>query len=429
MARATDSQAISGHIPSSWPIHGTETPYQVLESYDIPVNFDHAQMIGKSRSHPAKTQSLYTGNTVKFEEFLSQADASDQSEPTSREVETTISKLKMDEPIASEVLLTAHVNELLARKRQRVEELHNVEDVEPRLRHGSSRSSTENNERNPEMKKRREKGKRIIRGRKEQGDFNYKNILERAKFKTNDKFQSIQPHQYKFFRIPVQVKAIKNGQKHRVELKTGFTHADQGADVCLISASLAKALAVVHKILPVPMRLGTADGGTIIAKHFTSIQIGVAEIWRKIDVLILPQVKNDTHSLLLGLPWLYQVNARINIPTFSLRVGDRKVDGRRVEISTTKFILGKHPNIRLAIEDGNVAKLIQTEMESQKKESILDPFEESSNIEASVTESDESESEYSSEEEERIPERAKIQYRNSGKDVVTDVTKKRQNRK
>ncbi|KAI6245403.1 hypothetical protein HI914_06365 [Erysiphe necator] len=160
------------------------------------------------------------------------------------------------------------------------------------------------------------------------------------------------------------------------------------------------------------MRFGTADGGTII---------GVAEIWRKFDVLILPQVKNDTHSLLLGLPWLYQVNARINIPTFSLRIGDRKVVGRRVEILTTRFKLGKHQNIRLAIEDGNVAKLIQTEMESQSEESILDPFEESSNSETSVTESDESESEYSSEEEERILGEAKIRYRNSGKDVVTDL--------
>ncbi|KHJ33948.1 hypothetical protein EV44_g3923 [Erysiphe necator] len=492
MARATASQVISGHVQSSWPIHGTETPYQVSESNEIPVNFDRAQMIERSRSPPTKTQPVYTGKTVKFEEFLSQADASDQSEPNSRvsssgnavdcftaeyfldepitcdqskKVETTISKLKIDEPIASEVLLTAHVNELLARKRQRVEELLNDEDVEPRQRHGSFRSSTENNERNPEMKKRREKGKRIIRGRKEQGDVNYKNILERAEFKTNvlefaqastsaqnqfkklltgensrrkkrnpevfqaaikgredkevrfesqhikDTFQSIQPHQYKSF-----------------QLKTGFTHADQGADVCLISASLAKALAVVHKILPVPMRFGTADGGTTVAKHFTSIQIGVAEIWRKVDVLILPQVKNDPHSLLLGLPWLYQVNARIDIPTFSLRIGDRKVDGRRVEILTTRFKLGKHQNIRLAIEDGNVAKLIQTEMESKNKESILDPFEDSSNSETSVTESDESESEYSSEEEERILEEAKIRYRNSGKDIVTDVTKKRQNR-
>ncbi|TQS36023.1 hypothetical protein Golomagni_03540 [Golovinomyces magnicellulatus] len=157
-------------------------------------------MIWKSRSYPAKTQSVYTGKTVKFEVFLSQADASDQSEPTSRvsslgnAVDCFTAEYFLDEPItydhdkepiASEVPLTAHVNGFLARKRQRVEELLNGEDVEPRQRHGSFRSSTENNERNPEMKKRREKGKRIIRGRKEQGDVNYKNILERAKFKTN----------------------------------------------------------------------------------------------------------------------------------------------------------------------------------------------------------------------------------------------------
>ncbi|RKF61018.1 hypothetical protein GcC1_160007 [Golovinomyces cichoracearum] len=91
--------------------------------------------------------------------------------------------------------------------------------------------------------------------------------------------ESIQPHKYKSFRIPVQIEATKNWEKHRVELKRGSTHANQGADVFLISSSLAKALGIVHKILPVPMRFGTADGGTTVAK--TSHQYGLE--WQEFE--------------------------------------------------------------------------------------------------------------------------------------------------
>ncbi|RKF64316.1 hypothetical protein GcC1_132025 [Golovinomyces cichoracearum] len=176
------------------------------------------------------------------------------------------------------------------------------------------------------------------------------------------------------------------------------------------------------------MRFGTADGGSTVAKNFASIQIGVAEIWRRVDVLILPQVKNDRHSLLLGLPWLYKVNSRIDIPSFSLRIGDRKIDGRRVEISTTKFKIGKYQSIRLAIEIENVAKIIQTEIESQMKESILDPFEESSDSYISTTGSGDSERECSEEDEKDILQETKSQDTIPGKDIVTNVMKKRQNR-
>ncbi|RKF65406.1 hypothetical protein GcC1_121015 [Golovinomyces cichoracearum] len=173
------------------------------------------------------------------------------------------------------------------------------------------------------------------------------------------------------------------------------------------------------------MRFGTADGGTTVAEHFASTKIGVAEIWRRVDVLILSQVKNDAHSLLLGLPWLYQVNARIDIPSFTLRIGDRKIDGRREEISTRKFKMGKYQNIRLAIEDENVAEMTQTETESQRKESILDPFEESSDSDTSTTENGESESECSEEDEKDILRKTKSQDTIPGKDSVSDVTKKR----
>ncbi|TQS34947.1 hypothetical protein Golomagni_04649 [Golovinomyces magnicellulatus] len=67
--------------------------------------------------------------------------------------------------------------------------------------------------------------------------------------------QSIQPHQYKSFRIPIRVEANKNGERFQVEI---YPFGSRGR-FCLISASFAEALEVVHKILPVPMRFRTAD--------------------------------------------------------------------------------------------------------------------------------------------------------------------------
>ncbi|POS81837.1 hypothetical protein EPUL_006276, partial [Erysiphe pulchra] len=239
---------------------------------------------------------------------------------------------------------------------------------------------------------------------------------DHEKFETKMKdgeFETVQPHQYKSFRITVQVEANRKGTTHCVELKTGFTHADQGADVSLISDSLANALSVVRKLLPQPMKFQTAEGGSTITRHFASIQIGVAGIWRKVDVLVLPKIKNDTYSLLLGLPWLYQVKARIDIPTFSLRIGDREIDGKRVDIATTKFRQGKNQSIRLAIDDEQIAKKIKAEIDANLREmktlsvpknsntQLDDPFEESSDTDTTV----ESYSEKSSDDDENQTER------------------------
>ncbi|RKF61019.1 hypothetical protein GcC1_160008 [Golovinomyces cichoracearum] len=88
----------------------------------------------------------------------------------------------------------------------------------------------------------------------------------------------------------------------------------------------------------------------------------------------------------------------------------------------------KYQNIRLAIGDKNVAKMIQSEIESQRKVSILDAFEESSDSDTSKTESGGSESECSEEDEKDILQETKSQDTIPGKDTVTDVTKKGQNR-
>ncbi|RKF76410.1 hypothetical protein GcM1_227043 [Golovinomyces cichoracearum] len=356
ISKPTASQVISNRVSSSWQAYGENTLHQTGEPSD-----------SSEQSEASRVNA--SGNAVDCFTVEYLLDEPATVYPAGG-IEKGDTWFKEDDPVASEVLLTAHVNEILARKRPQASTTAQTEFKKLIIGEIEKRKKGNPEVAHVSLRKRQDKG---VNFRKQNLKERVNKVLETSS-QAHDKIEScesIQPHQYKSFRIPVQIEAIKNGEKHRVELKIGFTHADQGVDFCLILSSLAKALAkalgIVHKILLVPMRFGTADGGTTMAKHFASIQIGVAEIWRRVDVLILPQVKNETNSLLLGLPWLYQ-------------------------------------NLK------------------GKKESILDPFQESSDSDTSTTESGESESECSEEDEKDILQETKSQGTIPGKDTVTDKT-------
>ncbi|TQS34948.1 hypothetical protein Golomagni_04648 [Golovinomyces magnicellulatus] len=148
-------------MPSTWPAHEENVTHQISEPNSKQEIFERAQIIGSSQTSLLQSQPIYKGKTVKFEEFLSRSDSSDQSETSgvsssgnavdcftaeyllnepatiypAKSIEKDDISLKEDEPVASEVLLTAHVNELLARKRRRFEGLLIDEDFDPREQH------------------------------------------------------------------------------------------------------------------------------------------------------------------------------------------------------------------------------------------------------------------------------------------------------
>lgn len=86
--------------------------------------------------------------------------------------------------------------------------------------------------------------------------------------------------------------------------------------------------------------MNTADGGATELSHFVSFRIGVCGIWRRIDAFVRPVVKKggelDLH-LLLGLPWLHEVNASIYIRDSKIIVGDSRLKEQIVEIQGPKF--------------------------------------------------------------------------------------------
>ncbi|POS82108.1 hypothetical protein EPUL_006661 [Erysiphe pulchra] len=86
--------------------------------------------------------------------------------------------------------------------------------------------------------------------------------------------------------------------------------------------------------------MNTADGNATELSHFVSFRIGVCGIWRRIDAFVRPVFKKggelDLH-LLLGLPWLHEVNASIYIRDSKIILGDSQMKEQVVEIQGPKF--------------------------------------------------------------------------------------------
>ncbi|KUJ24601.1 uncharacterized protein LY89DRAFT_727621 [Mollisia scopiformis] len=85
--------------------------------------------------------------------------------------------------------------------------------------------------------------------------------------------------------------------------------------------------------------MNTADGNSSSLNSYTTFNIGVNSIWKKIYVFIRPDVggKGDL-SLLLGLPWLHDVDAKFNIRESKIEIGDRGVGENIVTLQRPIFI-------------------------------------------------------------------------------------------
>ncbi|RKF71561.1 hypothetical protein GcC1_097023, partial [Golovinomyces cichoracearum] len=151
------------------------------------------------------------------------------------------------------------------------------------------------------------------------------------------------------FRVPVIVNAYKLGRLFQVKLKPGTTQADQGSDINIISDKLARDL----KIKPIKLgshmvlTMGTANGDSTQLHQYTAINICVEELWRTIQIFVRPPTTNDRSTLILRLPWLYDVDADIKIRKFQLRIGDKSKGEKSRTIQTSVFKSAFHHKLSL----------------------------------------------------------------------------------
>ena len=117
----------------------------------------------------------------------------------------------------------------------------------------------------------------------------------------------------------------KDHRSTRIDVDRNLVMADQGSDVNLIYPDLVKTLGL--KLLPIKllnikkMRMGLANGSHHDLTHWVKFHVAVGPVHRQVWSFVCPQESKGL-SLLLGLPWLNSVNARIHVRDKEIFIGD-----------------------------------------------------------------------------------------------------------
>ncbi|KAI0992116.1 hypothetical protein K3495_g16070, partial [Podosphaera aphanis] len=160
---------------------------------------------------------------------------------------------------------------------------------------------------------------------------------------SENSFPAIDPDD-KAFRIPTVVRIERKGKYKRVRLPTGASQADQGSDINVCSPSLASALGAKIKKLSnhgwnTGLQMRTADGNSSQLTEFCKLQICTQGVWRKVWCFIRPGTHDDgDFHLLLGLPWLNDVDAKIFIRSSYIEIGDSSIGEKTTKIKGPVFI-------------------------------------------------------------------------------------------
>ena len=83
-----------------------------------------------------------------------------------------------------------------------------------------------------------------------------------------------------------------------------------------------------------------ADGTSARLTHYSEFEIGVLGVWRKIEAFVRPfsASNSDEVHLLLGMPWLHAVDAKIRIRESIIEIGDNQKGETVVKIQGPKFV-------------------------------------------------------------------------------------------
>ncbi|KHJ30201.1 hypothetical protein EV44_g3593 [Erysiphe necator] len=176
----------------------------------------------------------------------------------------------------------------------------------------------------------------------------------------------------KAFRVPVVARAEANGKILKVALPKHVSQADQGSEMNIISQGLVNALKLERLSLGQKgfsgLTMNTADGSATELSHFVSLHIGVCGIWRRIDAFVRPVLKKngelDLH-LLLGIPWLHDVNASIFIRDSRIALGDPQRNERIAVIQGPTFVPSSNHRLVLYPRSNHNAEINKQEIREQ----------------------------------------------------------------
>ena len=119
----------------------------------------------------------------------------------------------------------------------------------------------------------------------------------------------------------------KSEKRTRYALPDSYIKVDQGSDLVIINPKLVKRLGL--KVRPTSTlanhRLGmsVANGDSTELRSWVKFWVEVSGIQREMWAFVTPK-ENPNVSLLLGLPWLRSVDAKLFIQKKEIHIGDTK---------------------------------------------------------------------------------------------------------
>ena len=161
------------------------------------------------------------------------------------------------------------------------------------------------------------------------------------------------------------------------------TSADQGSEMNIMSTSMSQHLSLVPKSLSEVGFLGlcmeTADHRETLLETWVLFDYCVEGLWRSVPCFVSPPTPGieDVPRLLLGLPWLHDINAVISVRNSSIQIGDPAI-GEQVRLITGPELvyhrdhgLLMYPKAFIPAEEAfhRVTELEQDEDESEESSS------------------------------------------------------------
>ena len=156
----------------------------------------------------------------------------------------------------------------------------------------------------------------------------------------------------KAFRLPCSVTRRDGVEEH---LDKSIVQADQGSDMNVMSMGLARKLMLdLRPLAEVGFKglsMRVADSRESPLHHYVWLRVTVSSISRDIRCFVAPEGEkitggNNEHlSLLLGLPWLWMVDAILSVRLSKVTVGDSAIGEVPRDIVGPEFVFCKDHNL------------------------------------------------------------------------------------
>ncbi|POS82080.1 hypothetical protein EPUL_004698, partial [Erysiphe pulchra] len=144
----------------------------------------------------------------------------------------------------------------------------------------------------------------------------------------------LRDHELKAFRVPVTIRTRQGRKDVNVNLPARMAQADQGSDMIIVTIGFLKKLGLPMKSLSEKgfngLTMNVADGSS--AKSTGNMEEGGS--------FVRPFASEDDEEvhLLLGMPWLHAVDAKIRIRDSIIEIGDEAQAEKIVKLQGPKFV-------------------------------------------------------------------------------------------